>query len=101
VVHEPLSEAFLPLLLPLSPTLKRLPACCPCFQLPFFGNLYEEFGTLQLPATLRFNPSPAVQSQLQDLYQRCASDKPQARPSMLEVVQQLDDIINLLVAEGG
>lgn len=76
-------------------------ACRPCFQLPFFGNLYEEFGTLQLPATLRFNPSPAVQNQLRDLYQRCASDKPQARPSMAEVVQQLDDIINLLVAEGG
>lgn len=56
---------------------------------------------LQLPATLRFNPSQAVQIELQGLYQQCANLDPHARPSMPDVVRKLDEIINLLVAEGG
>lgn len=63
-------------------------------------NVCKEYGVLQLPATLRFSFSPAVQSQLRGLYQQCVSPDPHARPSMLEVVQQLDDLINLMVAEG-
>lgn len=73
----------------------------PCMQMQRCWNVCKDYGPLQLPATLRFSFSPAVQSQLRGLYGQCSSPDPAARPAMLEVVQQLDAIICVLVAEAG